>query len=37
MCKADGESVDHLLLHHPYAKEIWDMIFCFVWDSLGDA
>ena len=27
MCKADGESVDHLLLHCPYAKELWDMIF----------
>uniref|UniRef100_A0A2N9GAU4 Reverse transcriptase zinc-binding domain-containing protein n=1 Tax=Fagus sylvatica TaxID=28930 RepID=A0A2N9GAU4_FAGSY len=22
MCKADGESVDHLLLHCPYAKEL---------------
>uniref|UniRef100_A0A2N9IEM8 Reverse transcriptase zinc-binding domain-containing protein n=1 Tax=Fagus sylvatica TaxID=28930 RepID=A0A2N9IEM8_FAGSY len=27
MCKVDGESVDHLLLHCPYAKELWDMIF----------
>uniref|UniRef100_A0A2N9F8F9 Reverse transcriptase zinc-binding domain-containing protein n=1 Tax=Fagus sylvatica TaxID=28930 RepID=A0A2N9F8F9_FAGSY len=27
MCKADGESIDHLLLHCPYAKELWDMIF----------
>ena len=27
MCKADGESIDHLLLHFPYAKELWDMIF----------
>jgi hypothetical protein len=27
MCKADGESVDHLLLHCSYAKELWDMIF----------
>ena len=26
MCKADGESVDHLFLHFPYAKELWDMI-----------
>ena len=29
MCKADGESVDHLLLHCSYAKELWDMIFVF--------
>jgi hypothetical protein len=27
MCKVDAESVDHLLLHCPYAKELWDMIF----------
>jgi hypothetical protein len=27
MCKADGESVDHLLLHCGYAKELWDMVF----------
>ena len=27
MCKADGETVDHLLLHCPYAKELWDMVF----------
>ena len=27
LCKADGESVDHLLLHCMYAKELWDMIF----------
>ena len=27
MCKANGESIDHLLLHCPYAKELWDMIF----------
>uniref|UniRef100_A0A2N9I9L7 Reverse transcriptase zinc-binding domain-containing protein n=1 Tax=Fagus sylvatica TaxID=28930 RepID=A0A2N9I9L7_FAGSY len=26
MCKADGESIDHLLLHCPYAKELWDMV-----------
>uniref|UniRef100_A0A2N9G2I3 Reverse transcriptase zinc-binding domain-containing protein n=1 Tax=Fagus sylvatica TaxID=28930 RepID=A0A2N9G2I3_FAGSY len=24
--EADGESVDHLFLHCPYAKELWDMI-----------
>jgi hypothetical protein len=27
MCKASGESVEHLLLHCPYAKEMWDMVF----------
>jgi hypothetical protein len=24
MCKVDGESVNHLLLHCPYDKELWD-------------
>lgn len=27
MCKGDGESVNHLLLHCPVAKDIWDCIF----------
>jgi hypothetical protein len=27
MCKVAGESVDHLLLHCTYARELWDMIF----------
>jgi hypothetical protein len=27
MCKADGKSVNHLLLHCPYAKKLWDMVF----------
>ena len=27
MCKADGESVNHLLLHCVYAKEFWDLAF----------
>ena len=28
MCKKDGESVDHLLLHCPIAYELWTMVFC---------
>jgi hypothetical protein len=27
MCKRDGESVDHLLLHCSIAHEIWDLVF----------
>ncbi len=27
MCKVVRESIDHLLLHYTYAKELWDMIF----------
>ena len=27
MCKAAGESMDHLLLHCSYAKELWDLVF----------
>jgi hypothetical protein len=33
LCKADGETVDHLLLHCAYAKELWDMI--FVWFGIS--
>ena len=25
MCKADGESIDHLFIHCPVAKELWDV------------
>ena len=34
MCKRSGESVDHLLLHCPFAFEMWSMVFClggFCW------
>ena len=34
MCKIDGESVNHLLLHCPLAQELWEMviaIFGVVW------
>jgi hypothetical protein len=27
LCKMDGESVDHLLLHCAYANELWDLVF----------
>ena len=27
MCKADGETVDHLFLHCLIAKGLWDMAF----------
>jgi hypothetical protein len=27
LCKADGEMDDHLLLHCPFSREAWDMVF----------
>ena len=27
LCKINGETADHMLLHCPYAKEVWDMVF----------
>uniref|UniRef100_A0A2N9G3B1 Reverse transcriptase zinc-binding domain-containing protein n=1 Tax=Fagus sylvatica TaxID=28930 RepID=A0A2N9G3B1_FAGSY len=27
LCKADGETMDHLLLHCAFSKEVWDMVF----------
>ena len=27
LCKVDGETIDHLLLHCPFSCEVWDMIF----------
>jgi hypothetical protein len=30
MCKSNGESVDHLLLHCPIAKDLWDMLLCLL-------
>ena len=27
MCKSNGESVDHILLHSPIVFELWSMVF----------
>jgi hypothetical protein len=27
LCKSNGETVDHLLLHCSFTKEVWDMVF----------
>uniref|UniRef100_A0A2N9HTH9 Malic enzyme n=1 Tax=Fagus sylvatica TaxID=28930 RepID=A0A2N9HTH9_FAGSY len=27
LCKENGETVDHLLLHCPFLREVWDMVF----------
>jgi len=27
MCKRNGESVDHLLIHYPLAFDLWSMVF----------
>jgi hypothetical protein len=29
LCKANGESVDHLLLHCSFLRELWDLVFAF--------
>jgi hypothetical protein len=29
MCKHNGESIDHLLLHCEVAMEVWSMVFQF--------
>jgi hypothetical protein len=28
MCKWDRETINHLFLHCPVARDLWDMIFC---------
>ena len=28
MCKSAGESIDHLFIHCPAAKELWDAVLC---------
>ena len=28
MCKANGKSADHLFLHHPIAKDLWNLLLC---------
>ena len=37
MCKPDGETIDHLFLHCPVAKGLWDLVFSMSHDRLGDA
>jgi hypothetical protein len=37
LCKANGESVDHLLLHCPLAKAMWDSVLSIFWSVLGNA
>ena len=27
LCKTNGDMVDHLLLHCPFSKKVWDMVF----------
>jgi hypothetical protein len=27
MCKRDEETIDHLLLHSPIARELWELVF----------
>ena len=27
LCKRNGETVNHLLLHCPFSKEVWDLVF----------
>lgn len=34
MCNCNCESVEHLLLHSPMARELWSFA---RWDNLGDA
>jgi hypothetical protein len=34
MYKVDGESIDHLFIHCPMAKELWDTILS-LWGVLG--
>ena len=28
MCKTNGESIDHLFIHCPVARELWNAVFC---------
>ena len=30
MCKANGESMNHLLLHSPIARDMWVYLLCLV-------
>ena len=35
MCKCNGESFNHPLLHCPLTSELWDLLFCLVGITWG--
>jgi hypothetical protein len=37
LCEADGESVDHLLLHCGGSESFVECLLCLVWSVLGHA
>ena len=34
VCKRNGETIDHLLLHCPVSQELWNMLFT-IWGRVG--
>ena len=37
MCKRNGESVDHLFLHCPFAMDLWSMVLGLFGVGVGKA
>ena len=37
LCRYDGETMDHLLLHCKFAHALWSEVFFYVWYTMGDA